>query len=373
MFGRNWLELAGADFTERDLARSALFFRRLQIESSEGERGLYKKTANEIFALISTKSISAQIYEATPFFWRSALSCLSNPSCEASWRDLCLNLLDSYSIILPDDHPLRFEANESFMPKTLAKDTRISLNPYLMSANGSSDLFLIGGFHSHLFDDDLKSSVVSELNSESVDFIHMLEEAIELIQIVDEELGRRLRTRISWYVQLRRADTDTHYSLTCPRLPRVIFLSQAKDKIRLAEALVHEFGHNNLNALHDVYPLFDDSSSCEFYSPWRPDKRPLSGLFHAVFVFGEILDFLMKLGHARLAPQASLYLDRRVNKIRHQLRIAISEIPRSRLTDLGNEILSAEIKSLDAVDRAIASQLPPPEVISHLETFRGGD
>ncbi len=55
----------------------------------------------------------------------------------------------------------------------------------------------------------------------------------------------------------------------------------------MAEVLVHEYRHNLLHALEQAEPPFAPGSPDEarFYSPWRDDPRPLSGILHAIFSF----------------------------------------------------------------------------------------
>ena len=65
----------------------------------------------------------------------------------------------------------------------------------------------------------------------------------------------------------------------------------------LAEVLVHEFGHNLLYGLMEVYGIFAEDCPKEqvFYSPWRPDARPLVGVLHAVYKFERVAEFYRRL------------------------------------------------------------------------------
>jgi HEXXH motif-containing protein len=54
--------------------------------------------------------------------------------------------------------------------------------------------------------------------------------------------------------------------------------------LKLAEAIVHEYFHNELFLHQESAELFDTRDEL-YYSPWRDDARPLNGLFHGAFVF----------------------------------------------------------------------------------------
>ena len=55
------------------------------------------------------------------------------------------------------------------------------------------------------------------------------------------------------------------------------------------EFLVHEVSHLHLHAMMGEDPMVLNSDSERFTSPLRPDKRPMSGIFHATFVLARIV------------------------------------------------------------------------------------
>lgn len=59
----------------------------------------------------------------------------------------------------------------------------------------------------------------------------------------------------------------------------------------LADTLIHEFHHSKLNAILDLVPLIADSPGELFYSPWRDDPRPMSGVLHGAYAFLGVADF----------------------------------------------------------------------------------
>lgn len=53
----------------------------------------------------------------------------------------------------------------------------------------------------------------------------------------------------------------------------------------LTALLLHEFQHVKLNALLDMYELFDPSYTARLPVPWREDPRPVEGVLHGTYAF----------------------------------------------------------------------------------------
>lgn len=96
----------------------------------------------------------------------------------------------------------------------------------------------------------------------------------------------------------------------------------------LAESIVHEFRHNLLHQLERAYPIFEPGSPNEarFYSPWRDDPRPLSGILHALFVFLDVCAIHAgvlerRMGQAHVQFDSSVRLAANVRRIRIALAV----------------------------------------------------
>jgi len=59
----------------------------------------------------------------------------------------------------------------------------------------------------------------------------------------------------------------------------------------LALLLVHEFQHVKLGAAFDLYDLFDPEHERRYRAPWRPDPRPLEGLFQGTYAHLGVTEF----------------------------------------------------------------------------------
>lgn len=129
-----------------------------------------------------------------------------------------------------------------------------------------------------------------------------LGEACAIIQSTAPGLMRKIRNDVWVFVPIAFEDRRVHHSFSAPYLPGAIFLSANADPYNLAEAIIHEHGHSELNEITAFSQLSEDVGAQEYltYSPWRDDPRPLSGLMHALYVFSEVATFLQAL--LRTAP-----------------------------------------------------------------------
>ena len=55
--------------------------------------------------------------------------------------------------------------------------------------------------------------------------------------------------------------------------------------------MVHEFQHVKLGAVLDRHDLFDPDDERLFYAPWRPDPRPLEGLFQGTYAHVAVTEY----------------------------------------------------------------------------------
>jgi HEXXH motif-containing protein len=170
-------------------------------------------------------------------------------------------------------------------------------------------------------------------------FLEAVSKALQFIATVDQELEARISSITDWYVQISSPKDDVHCSFTSPQLKGVIFLSNTQNELQMAEAIVHEFGHTELNTLMDTEMLSSEDTRERFYSPWRSDPRPLSGLIHALYVFSRVSEFLSRAAaHPSMAARFTSIQAQRTT-IYHRLRIGLKQVPLDKLTPLGTEVI----------------------------------
>ncbi|MFC8719475.1 FxsB family cyclophane-forming radical SAM/SPASM peptide maturase [Kitasatospora sp. NPDC057198] len=59
----------------------------------------------------------------------------------------------------------------------------------------------------------------------------------------------------------------------------------------LALLVAHEFQHVKLGAVLDLYDLYDRTDQRLFHAPWRPDPRPLEGLFQGTYAHLAVTEY----------------------------------------------------------------------------------
>ena len=62
-----------------------------------------------------------------------------------------------------------------------------------------------------------------------------------------------------------------------------VALALPRDLGTVDELLLHEFQHVKLNALIDLYELFDRTDAGRLRVPWRADPRPVEGVLHGIY------------------------------------------------------------------------------------------
>lgn len=80
-------------------------------------------------------------------------------------------------------------------------------------------------------------------------------------------------------------DDHRHLSASYAEAIGAAYVSLHPDPMTMAEALIHEFSHNKINALFALDRVLENAHAPLFTSPIRPDPRPLYGIMLAVHAF----------------------------------------------------------------------------------------
>ncbi len=103
----------------------------------------------------------------------------------------------------------------------------------------------------------------------------------------------------------------------------------------LALLIIHEFQHVKLNAVYDLFDLFDRTDQRVFYAPWREDRRPLGALLQGTYAHIGVTDYWRLRRHAVTGPDA-LAADEQFARWRMMTAEAIEALAASNgLTPLG--------------------------------------
>jgi HEXXH motif-containing protein len=92
----------------------------------------------------------------------------------------------------------------------------------------------------------------------------------------------------SFLLPLEESTDGNHLSVSFKDRPSIVYASWSQNPMDVFEAVVHEADHQCLYETINDGPLFADAPVNEeavFRSPWRRDRRPLSGLFFGLSAF----------------------------------------------------------------------------------------
>lgn len=132
----------------------------------------------------------------------------------------------------------------------------------------------------------LNGYALSEINSVKVaNWIEILTKVENLLERSDTA-STLVSNFGKFLLPLQGSPCGAHLSVSFKSRPGIIYASSSTCHLEIAEALVHEADHQSLYEVINEGALFTDdniNSACIFRSPWRPDPRPLSGLY---FGFG---------------------------------------------------------------------------------------
>lgn len=174
-----------------------------------------------------------------------------------------------------------------------------------------------------------------------------LRDALGLIEAHMPEL----RAEIDLYVhQIVPVGFDEHRHLSASYQEAIgtIYMTLHPSLMTMAEAVIHEFSHNKINALFELDDVLENAWSPLYTSPVRPDPRPLHGVLLAVHAFlpvARLYEKMIEAGQPRARSEDFL---RRFEQIRRTNREGAEVVlTNGRPTEVGRAMLD-EIARWDA-------------------------
>jgi HEXXH motif-containing protein len=170
-----------------------------------------------------------------------------------------------------------------------------------------------------------------------------LERAWDLIAAASPALAEEIPLGVRVFVPVVSPSVQVHLSGTFHEAPGLVAMSWSPDPFTMAEAVAHEYHHQKLNALLAIDPLIcGPTGEAIYYSPWRDDPRPLSGVLHATYTFLAILDFCEQV-LATTDPEVDPERVRaRMYEASSKIRIGLATLQeQAELTPLGAALVGA--------------------------------
>jgi HEXXH motif-containing protein len=177
----------------------------------------------------------------------------------------------------------------------------------------------------------------------------VLDESLNWIAAANPVLYEEICAWTTAFVPVVSKSVDVHLSATFHQSPSIMALSWTPDSTVMSEAIVHEYHHQKLNALMDVTDLMTGAySQAIYYSPWRPDPRPLSGIYHGAFVFQAVLEYWQCFVTKGIPVLDAERLKQRMHLVSYQTRAALTTLlDQAELTEIGRGLVEGMQVNLD--------------------------
>ncbi len=202
-----------------------------------------------------------------------------------------------------------------------------------------------------------------------------LKKALQMIRNVHEDLIPEMNKLIK-FLQVVYSQKDQHGSMSPQNILGTVYLPDIGDHTLIAECLVHESLHQYLTRIEHINPIFSDPISGTeelYYSPWRPEPRPLIMVLHGAFVFTGVAMFYHECAMLNAVDLDQDTLVSRISFRALQIRQALDVLSENNkfsplgqqlfdiLHELLDEIESSEYYKVSADDRM--------EVMSHKSRY----
>lgn len=168
-----------------------------------------------------------------------------------------------------------------------------------------------------------------------------LDKALAWIATASPAIARLIASQIQILVPLRQNAT-AQFSFTLSNLPGLLFVGGSDRLLPIVEAIVHETGHARLHHANEIHPLARGEQREEYYSPWRNDPRPATGVLHGAYVFALVLAFWIEAldrSGSTLGAEDEAYIRSRIALVTVQLREAADVLGKADLTPFSQNVL----------------------------------
>lgn len=221
---------------------------------------------------------------------------------------------------------------------------------------------LNNGIELNAFDSDLRLGGRYDWNFEeltptsTIKWLSTLEEAWFWIDSCSTLLASEIVMGVQSLVPVHSHAIDVHRSQTFREIPGLLVLSWMPDTSVIVEALVHEYHHHKLNALLNLDPIIvEGSPEAIYYSPWRDDPRPLSGILQGIYVFQAVLEYGHKILKIDIPLLQEKRLQQRVYAAKQQLLTALKVLKtNAEFSLIGQALIEAIEENIDRVEPEIS-------------------
>jgi len=182
-----------------------------------------------------------------------------------------------------------------------------------------------------------------------------LQRTIEKIRIVEETSIEELQSYVTEISLMKSEYVNAGSSFTAFGFMYFHTLEKSHDWTTYLEHLIHETAHHHLYAVISSNPIFLPNSETFHSSPLRPEPRPMSAIFHQMFVLARVIR-IVSLFQDHYPDEKSLRNIRTTyksnaaglsfeSKFHHA---ATTLLENAKLTDLGIELLERSVEMVNS-------------------------
>ncbi|MFJ9692756.1 FxsB family cyclophane-forming radical SAM/SPASM peptide maturase [Kitasatospora sp. NPDC101183] len=128
-------------------------------------------------------------------------------------------------------------------------------------------------------------------DGELADWTGALREAWELLGRDLPAYAAGLRAGLGAVTPLRSGPAGRDVSSAARQAYGAVAVARPATAPTLALLLAHEFQHVKLGAVLDLYDLYERADDRLYFAPWRPDPRPLEGLFQGTYAHLAVTEY----------------------------------------------------------------------------------
>ena len=203
-------------------------------------------------------------------------------SLDARWR---LGFKPGRIVLESDSERRELELESLALESKESGDGFAVRHPYHSIADGlclaEADNNPLSEFEAH---PDKQGNAIDLGGRSASDWVSALSDALTLVDEHLPDLGAEIRLVMQTLVPVGY-EPEKHLSASYAEAIGTAYLTLHPDPMTMAEALIHEFSHNKINALWALDGVLENAFSPLYRSPVRPDPRPLHGVLLAVHAF----------------------------------------------------------------------------------------
>ena len=186
---------------------------------------------------------------------------------------------------------------------------------------------------------------------------NFLKETLDIIQYYQPEIYKQIAEFLE-IICLKPLKVGSYTNLSYSDIPRTIICGVIKNPFEFADSIIHEFFHNRLFCIEEIQPIIkrtQEQINQQYYSPWRNDLRPTTGILHGIYVYLAVSHFWLEVYEKNEVTKEILdYASSQITKIALQIKVGISQLNKyGDFTEFGKQFFEFIKQDFDIINNKI--------------------